>query len=123
MSTSSAYNSQAGTGMHLSQTMSTTTPPNLAGSRPNQKGGRKPGQSVQPRETRTEWLEPLLLAAKAGVAAGESCPIPYVKGAFGIVVLLLETVQVSNLAISANYFPMLSILENEEKSRCNEGPL
>ncbi|KAJ7474348.1 hypothetical protein FB451DRAFT_1398326 [Mycena latifolia] len=73
--------------------MSANTPPNPAVSRPNAKGGRKLGQSVQPPETRSEWLEPLLVAAKAGVAAGETCPIPYIKGAFSIVVLLLETVQ------------------------------
>ncbi|KAJ7210420.1 hypothetical protein GGX14DRAFT_565632 [Mycena pura] len=43
--------------------------------------------------TTTEWLEPLLLVARAGVAAGEACSIPYVKGAFSVVVLLLETIQ------------------------------
>ncbi|KAJ7348124.1 hypothetical protein DFH08DRAFT_779415 [Mycena albidolilacea] len=44
-------------------------------------------------ETRSEWLGPLLVAARAGAAVGESSPVPYVKGAFAIVVLILETVQ------------------------------
>ncbi|KAJ7191140.1 hypothetical protein GGX14DRAFT_481885, partial [Mycena pura] len=43
-------------------------------------------------KTDSEWLEPLLQAMKMGAAAGELTSIPYVKGAFGIVVLFLETV-------------------------------
>lgn len=54
-----------------------------------------PGSNIAPSaETSSDWLGPLLVAAKAGAAVGESFTIPYVKGAFTIVVLLLETVQV-----------------------------
>ncbi|KAJ7226965.1 hypothetical protein GGX14DRAFT_555548 [Mycena pura] len=43
-------------------------------------------------EKRPEWLEPLLLTMKTGAAASKVASIPYVKGAFGIAVLFLETV-------------------------------
>ncbi|KAJ7210388.1 hypothetical protein GGX14DRAFT_394617 [Mycena pura] len=86
--------------------MSTNNAPTLAVPTPRRKWGtslRQPspkGNSTTPAHgqapvdpTRIEWLEPLLVVARAGVAAGEACPIPYVKGAFSIVVLLLETIQ------------------------------
>jgi hypothetical protein len=41
-----------------------------------------------------DWLSPTILAARAITAAGECLPFPYVKGAFGIVVIFLETVEV-----------------------------
>ncbi|KAJ7912556.1 hypothetical protein B0H13DRAFT_2660068, partial [Mycena leptocephala] len=40
-----------------------------------------------------DWLSPTILAARAITAAGECLPFPYVKGAFGIVVIFLETVE------------------------------
>ncbi|KAJ6573466.1 P-loop containing nucleoside triphosphate hydrolase protein [Mycena vulgaris] len=40
-----------------------------------------------------DWLSPTILAARVIAAAGECLPFPYVKGAFGIMVIFLETVE------------------------------
>ncbi|KAJ7447834.1 hypothetical protein FB451DRAFT_1375538 [Mycena latifolia] len=41
----------------------------------------------------SDWLPNLIFSAKAIAAGAESLPIPYVKGAFGAAVLLLESVE------------------------------
>ncbi|KAJ7144734.1 hypothetical protein C8R43DRAFT_1130452 [Mycena crocata] len=41
--------------------------------------------------TTSDWLANLLVTAKIAASAGECAPFPLVKGAFGIVVVLLET--------------------------------
>ncbi|KAJ7486470.1 hypothetical protein FB451DRAFT_770862, partial [Mycena latifolia] len=46
--------------------------------------------------SRSDWLGPALLAAKTINAAAEGVPFPYVKGAFGVIVVLLETVEKAN---------------------------
>ncbi|KAF7345853.1 hypothetical protein MVEN_01607000 [Mycena venus] len=59
-----------------------------------------PSQSAGPtlrpyrptQSSTSDWLTPLLLNAKALAAGAEIVPFPYVKGVFGSVVLLLETV-------------------------------
>ncbi|KAJ7062230.1 hypothetical protein C8F01DRAFT_1082771 [Mycena amicta] len=40
-----------------------------------------------------DWLSSTILAARTITAAGDCLPFPYVKGAFGIVVIFLETVE------------------------------
>jgi hypothetical protein len=42
----------------------------------------------------SDWLATSLLTAKTFKAAAECLPVPYVQGAFKIVVVLLETVEV-----------------------------
>ncbi|KAJ7468120.1 hypothetical protein FB451DRAFT_1369151 [Mycena latifolia] len=43
--------------------------------------------------SKSDWLGPALLAAKT-ITAGAACvPFPYVKGAFSVIVVLLETVE------------------------------
>ncbi|KAJ7106915.1 hypothetical protein C8R44DRAFT_987105 [Mycena epipterygia] len=44
-------------------------------------------------ESKTDWLTNSLLTAKIITAAADSVPLPYVKGVFGTVVVLLETVE------------------------------
>ncbi|KAJ7106903.1 hypothetical protein C8R44DRAFT_885596 [Mycena epipterygia] len=44
-------------------------------------------------ESKTDWLANSLLTAKIVTAAADSVPLPYVKGVFGTVVVLLETVE------------------------------
>ncbi|KAJ7106955.1 hypothetical protein C8R44DRAFT_322986 [Mycena epipterygia] len=44
-------------------------------------------------ESETDWLANSLLTAKIITAAADSVPLPYVKGVFGTVVVLLETVE------------------------------
>ncbi|KAJ7106924.1 hypothetical protein C8R44DRAFT_858051 [Mycena epipterygia] len=44
-------------------------------------------------ESKTDWLANSLLTAKIVTAAADSVSLPYVKGAFGTVVVLLETVE------------------------------
>ncbi|KAJ7454167.1 hypothetical protein FB451DRAFT_1184921 [Mycena latifolia] len=43
--------------------------------------------------SRTDWLATALTTAKAVTAGAECLPFPYVKGVFGTVVLILETVE------------------------------
>jgi hypothetical protein len=50
--------------------------------------------SQGPLASKSDWLAPTIVAAKMITAAGECLPFPYVKGAFGMVVILLETVEV-----------------------------
>jgi hypothetical protein len=50
--------------------------------------------SQGPVASKSDWLAPTIVAAKMITAAGECLPFPYVKGAFGMVVILLETVEV-----------------------------
>ncbi|KAJ7850967.1 hypothetical protein B0H13DRAFT_52122 [Mycena leptocephala] len=49
--------------------------------------------SQGPPASKSDWLAPTIVAAKMITAAGECLPFPYVKGAFGMVVILLETVE------------------------------
>ncbi|KAJ6476787.1 hypothetical protein DFH09DRAFT_1108736 [Mycena vulgaris] len=52
-----------------------------------------PSQVPPNQKSETDWLGPALLTAKAITAGAECVPFPYVKGAFGTVVILLETVE------------------------------
>ncbi|KAJ7637422.1 P-loop containing nucleoside triphosphate hydrolase protein, partial [Mycena rosella] len=44
-------------------------------------------------ESKLDWLETSLTTAKGITAAAECLPFPYVKGVFGLVVIILETVE------------------------------
>ncbi|KAJ7640938.1 hypothetical protein B0H17DRAFT_1339233 [Mycena rosella] len=44
-------------------------------------------------ESKSDWLETSLTTAKGITAAAECPPFPYVKGVFGMVVIILETVE------------------------------
>ncbi|KAJ7108904.1 hypothetical protein C8R43DRAFT_1079913 [Mycena crocata] len=48
---------------------------------------------ASPISSKTDWLGNSLLTAKIVTAAAECVPFPYIKGVFGTVVVLLETVQ------------------------------
>ncbi|KAJ7904115.1 hypothetical protein B0H13DRAFT_1881787 [Mycena leptocephala] len=49
--------------------------------------------SQGPVASKSDWLAPTIVAARMITAASECLPFPYVKGAFGMVVILLETVE------------------------------
>ncbi|KAJ7840633.1 hypothetical protein B0H13DRAFT_2210249 [Mycena leptocephala] len=49
--------------------------------------------SQGPVASKSDWLAPTIVAARMITAAGECLPFPYVKGAFGMVVIFLETVE------------------------------
>ncbi|KAJ6535347.1 hypothetical protein DFH09DRAFT_1324968 [Mycena vulgaris] len=51
-----------------------------------------PQQGSTPSES-SNWLADSLLAAKTITAAAECAPFPHIKGSFGLVVILLETVE------------------------------
>ena len=74
-------------------TMSTSPPRNP--SRANS-AARKRGRA------KSDWLASSLTTAKAVAAGAECIPFPYVKDAFGIVVVILETVGVWSLINSGN---------------------
>ncbi|KAJ7631521.1 P-loop containing nucleoside triphosphate hydrolase protein [Mycena rosella] len=44
-------------------------------------------------QSKSDWLETSLTTAKGVTAAAECLPFPYVKGVFGLVVIILETVE------------------------------
>ncbi|KAJ7811758.1 hypothetical protein B0H13DRAFT_2294587 [Mycena leptocephala] len=50
-------------------------------------------RSQGPPASKSDWLAPTIVAARMITAASECLPFPYVKGAFGMVVILLETVE------------------------------
>jgi hypothetical protein len=86
----------------LSPTMS--TPPPLNPAPPASSSARKQGtmfRVFKSPEAKSDWLTSSLTTAKM-VAAAECIPSPYVKGAFGIVVVILETVDVWSLINSGN---------------------
>ncbi|KAJ7343824.1 hypothetical protein DFH08DRAFT_1081240 [Mycena albidolilacea] len=60
---------------------------------PPQKKGRTTLQSFKSLSPNSDWLAPSILTAKTVTAAAECFPFPYVKGVFGTVVILLETVE------------------------------
>ncbi|KAJ7842310.1 hypothetical protein B0H13DRAFT_2286752 [Mycena leptocephala] len=49
--------------------------------------------SQGPVASNSDWLAPTIVTARMITAAGECLPFPYVTGAFGMVVILLETVE------------------------------
>ncbi|KAJ7765952.1 P-loop containing nucleoside triphosphate hydrolase protein, partial [Mycena maculata] len=72
--------------------MSTTSPPNTRESRVTTKESTAPVTKT-PSKSSVDWLGTSLLAAKTIAAGGEMLPFPYVKGAFDIVVIMLEIVE------------------------------
>ncbi|KAJ7732343.1 hypothetical protein DFH07DRAFT_990867 [Mycena maculata] len=72
--------------------MSTRTPRNTG---PSSAASKKASSAKAPSESksRPDWLGTSLLAAKTIAAGGEMLPFPYVKGAFEIAVIVLETVE------------------------------
>ncbi|KAJ7468128.1 hypothetical protein FB451DRAFT_389303 [Mycena latifolia] len=64
------------------------TPPTSPSRKPNATSFR-----ASKPNSKSDWLGPALLAAKAITAGAECVPFPYVKGAFGMIVVLLETVE------------------------------
>ncbi|KAJ7452545.1 hypothetical protein FB451DRAFT_1145201 [Mycena latifolia] len=72
--------------------MSTTR--NAAASRPPPPGrGMKLLRFKTSSQSKSDWLATSLMTAKAVTAAAECIPFPYVKGVFGTVVTILETVE------------------------------
>ncbi|KAJ7197396.1 hypothetical protein GGX14DRAFT_402631 [Mycena pura] len=49
--------------------------------------------SKQSSPSSADWLGPSLLTAKAITAAAENAPVPFVKGIFGTILVVLETIQ------------------------------
>ncbi|KAJ7764178.1 hypothetical protein DFH07DRAFT_812156 [Mycena maculata] len=69
--------------------MSATGTPIAAGSR------SPPTQSTSKASSfsSSDWIGPSLVAARALAAAGECIPVPYVQGAFDLVIVVFETVE------------------------------
>ncbi|KAJ7433406.1 P-loop containing nucleoside triphosphate hydrolase protein, partial [Mycena latifolia] len=74
--------------------MSASNPPIAPGYRPSHRGSGSPFRPLQPPlSSNADWLSALIFNAKAINAGVEPLPFPYVKGVFGTVVFLLETVE------------------------------
>ncbi|KAJ6524942.1 hypothetical protein B0H19DRAFT_1085065 [Mycena capillaripes] len=69
--------------------MSSSTPPNATGSSSSPKKTRIKLSS----QSSSDWIGPSLLAAKAITAGAECAPFPYIRGVFGLAVVILETVE------------------------------
>ncbi|KAJ7467964.1 hypothetical protein FB451DRAFT_1481208 [Mycena latifolia] len=67
--------------------------------------------------SKSEWLGPALLAAKTITAGAECVPFPYVKGAFGMIVVLLETAEVQHLVVLTNGMSDHWFLQKAKKNR------
>ncbi|KAJ7099667.1 hypothetical protein C8R44DRAFT_747603 [Mycena epipterygia] len=73
--------------------MSSQPPQNPAAAAGPTTTGTTPRPLGSSSESKTDWLANSLLTAKIVTAAADSVPLPYVKGVFGTVVVLLETVE------------------------------
>ncbi|KAJ7435734.1 hypothetical protein B0H11DRAFT_2366482 [Mycena galericulata] len=71
--------------------MSASNTPNT-GTSSSRPGGGTPRTTETPSKS-SDWVGMSLLTAKAIIAAAECAPFPYIKGVFGTVVILLETVE------------------------------
>jgi hypothetical protein len=80
-------------------TMSSSSTPTAKASSPLQKR-RFLGSKSLPQNS--DWLTPSILTARTVTAAAECLPFPYVKGVFGTVVILLETVEVRIMILLRN---------------------
>jgi hypothetical protein len=58
-----------------------------------------PGLSTSQNPTSSDWLPNLILASKTITAAADLLPFPYVKGAFGPVVPILEAVEACDISL------------------------
>ncbi|KAJ7474070.1 hypothetical protein FB451DRAFT_1367085 [Mycena latifolia] len=67
--------------------------------------------------SKSDWLGPALLAAKTITAGAECVPFPYVKGAFGVIVILLETVEVQYLLVLIDGMFNHRFLQKAKKNR------
>ncbi|KAJ7437960.1 hypothetical protein FB451DRAFT_1304772, partial [Mycena latifolia] len=72
--------------------MSSSSNPPAASNSPQQGGGAT-SQAFKPSGSNSEWLTTSLVTAKAVTAGAECLPFPYVKGVFGTVVIILETIE------------------------------
>ncbi|KAJ7714259.1 hypothetical protein B0H16DRAFT_1702108 [Mycena metata] len=72
--------------------MSTTSPPTSGSPAPPTKGGTILRPFKAPPKSKSDWLAPAILTARTITAAAECAPFPYIKGASGTVLILLETV-------------------------------
>lgn len=62
-----------------------------------------------------DWLAPMILAVRTVAAGAEFIPLPYIRAAFGTVVVFLETVDVGRRILHGDSLTHYSS-ENEEKS-------
>ncbi|KAJ7463371.1 hypothetical protein FB451DRAFT_1494488 [Mycena latifolia] len=70
--------------------MATSRNPSPSSGVPQQRGRKEFWMFTQ---SNSDWLETSLTTAKAVTAAAECIPFPYVKGVFGTVVVILETIE------------------------------
>ncbi|KAJ7450387.1 hypothetical protein FB451DRAFT_1410367 [Mycena latifolia] len=89
---------------------------NTSPTRPSRKPTATSFGPFQPNP-QSDWLAPSLLTAKTMSAAVDGVPFPYVKGAFGVIVILLETLQVSYLPGLSNCRPNHQFLQKAKKNR------
>ncbi|KAJ7435059.1 hypothetical protein FB451DRAFT_1379587 [Mycena latifolia] len=72
--------------------MSSSGNPSAGSSSPQQRGGAT-SQAFKLSGSNSDWLATSLVTAKAVTAGAECLPFPYVKGVFGMVVIMLETIE------------------------------
>ncbi|KAJ7437947.1 hypothetical protein FB451DRAFT_1304746 [Mycena latifolia] len=72
--------------------MSKSSNPPVASSSPQQREGAT-SQAFKPSVSNSDWLATSLVTAKAVTAGAECLPFPYVKGVFGTMVIILETIE------------------------------
>ncbi|KAJ7431109.1 hypothetical protein FB451DRAFT_1113120 [Mycena latifolia] len=72
--------------------MSSSGNPPAAPSPLQQRGGAT-SQAFKPSVSNSDWLATSLVTAKAVTAGAECLPFPYVKGVFGTMVMILETIE------------------------------
>ncbi|KAJ7433397.1 hypothetical protein FB451DRAFT_327717 [Mycena latifolia] len=73
--------------------MSATNPPNTPTTAASQQPRRTLRAFKLSSQSQSDWLANSLTTAKTVTAAAESLPFPYVKGVFGTVVIILETME------------------------------
>jgi hypothetical protein len=63
---------------------------------------RLPKPPSTTRSSVPDWLGKLIEVARLATSAGDLAPFPYIKGAAGAVVVLLETIEVRLITLKLN---------------------
>jgi hypothetical protein len=91
----------------LSRTMSTSDRQNVPVSTSS------PSTEIPCAASPSDWLANSLLTARMIIAAAECAPFPDVKGVFGVVVVLPETVEVCSVDILQNFQSNLNLVSQK----------
>ncbi|KAJ6564845.1 hypothetical protein B0H19DRAFT_1068345 [Mycena capillaripes] len=89
--------------------MSANSPPTVGASTSTRKRFLRGFKSLAPN---SDWLAPSILTAKTVTAAAECLPFPYVKGVFGVALVVLEGVEVQFMKVKRNRDDLKELCEN-----------